>query len=479
VTALQLAVAFGSEEVARELLRCGANPFYVDTFGHSAIHFAAASGQPKLLQILVREKQQAEPIDVFQADKFGKTPLHYAVGHSNQAECALVLLELGHDIHLTDKQGLTPLHCASISGTISTIKVLLAHGADINVCSGLGRSPLHVAAEFGNTAAVKVLLEHGAKLEQRDVVQGQTALHLAARFGDVGCVQTLLSSGACADALDHEGLSPGLVAAKCSQMECADLLKSEREEDALKIGSIRAMQADQVAKVLDKAGCGEHIDAFLRLVPSLESAMRLEQPEKLPLPPFLNDTAWDALQEAASTCCGQEIGSQQTSNCSGKPSKSDIKSLLVRVGVPLELARDLLHHDLHSVSKWAVVSHSDMARVGLHSAFPISVLRAAFRMLNYGQHSTFDITCDIAGPIGVGEVLLVVKSVGMEKYFNAIVERAPTVQLCCKLGHTILRSLGIVLYSERENLLEAFRAFLRDKRHVESSDSLSALELSM
>ena len=55
----------------------------------------------------------------------------------------------------------TPLHCASASGDVGTVKTLLAAGADVN--AGIsGRSPLHYAVLSNNSTCVETLLRAGA-----------------------------------------------------------------------------------------------------------------------------------------------------------------------------------------------------------------------------------------------------------------------------------------------------------------------------
>ncbi|KAJ0416246.1 hypothetical protein BJY00DRAFT_317017 [Aspergillus carlsbadensis] len=62
-----------------------------------------------------------------QKNFLGQTPLHLAVGNPDVVE---LLVQAGHDMDVTDKQGNTPLMYASATGNISTVQLLLSKGAD-------------------------------------------------------------------------------------------------------------------------------------------------------------------------------------------------------------------------------------------------------------------------------------------------------------------------------------------------------------
>ena len=77
-----------------------------------------------------------------------------------------------------DKDGSTPLHCATWKGHKDLVDVLLNFGADVNAENSndhWGTTPLHAAAHANQTAIAKKLLEHGANLNARDM-NGKTPL---------------------------------------------------------------------------------------------------------------------------------------------------------------------------------------------------------------------------------------------------------------------------------------------------------------
>ncbi len=112
------------------------------------IGWAASEGN---LQRVIEIIEQ-DPRSVDKVDKFGKTPLAWAVlqqnkqNKENYPQIIMFLLNNGANIHSIDKQGLTILHNAVRGGDINILEFLLKQGAvdDINKGSSeeKGRTPL-------------------------------------------------------------------------------------------------------------------------------------------------------------------------------------------------------------------------------------------------------------------------------------------------------------------------------------------------
>jgi len=113
--------------------------------------------------------------------KYGATPLHEAA-LNGRVDIVTLLLEHGADPNAQVKSGMTPLHLAASKGHVDVAKLLLKHGADPNAQDKHGNTPLHDAAFEGHVGIVKLLLDHGANPTAKNK-DGDTPLDLARRRG--------------------------------------------------------------------------------------------------------------------------------------------------------------------------------------------------------------------------------------------------------------------------------------------------------
>ena len=147
--------------------------------GDTALHVAAAAYRTDIAKELVRHGA-----DVGARNRRGAQPIHYAsVGQPGsttwspraQASVVAYLLRAGADPNATDRSGVTPLHRAVRTRCAAAVRVLLEHGADPRRKNGSGSTPLQLAAQntgrsgSGTIAAleqqrkiIRVLEEHGA-----------------------------------------------------------------------------------------------------------------------------------------------------------------------------------------------------------------------------------------------------------------------------------------------------------------------------
>ncbi|KAM6483084.1 ankyrin repeat-containing domain protein [Trichoderma sp. SZMC 28011] len=135
-----LHVACGSEsddqdllEVVRYLVedvkvnvnqRCG-----TQKENETALHSVCLRDSPNVLKLLT-DKDKCK-IDLEVSDRMGRRPIHLAA--SRQPDCFQHLLDLGCDIHATDKTGRNALHWAAQGGSIDTVRRILDRpGVDID-----------------------------------------------------------------------------------------------------------------------------------------------------------------------------------------------------------------------------------------------------------------------------------------------------------------------------------------------------------
>lgn len=107
------------------------------------------------------------------------------------------ILHLGAKIHISDKQGQTPLHlaCADDFQRPDLVRYLLAHGANPSTTTRAKETPLLMAIRCGNAEIVEALLENGADHAARDPM-GCAPLHQVIENGQVEIARLLLQHGA-------------------------------------------------------------------------------------------------------------------------------------------------------------------------------------------------------------------------------------------------------------------------------------------
>jgi ankyrin repeat protein len=186
-------------------------------------------------------------------DSLGRKPLHCAL----DPEVIQELLEAhGKDKYrdmreLEDKEGMTPLHRATMSASVAAIKIHLQDGAPVNVGDQNGKTPLHLAIQGDDNRDVfKLLLQNAApeaeddggrtvlelavELKKRDAVVDllnwevqvrPKALHMAARSGDAEIMKLLLENKSIhMNEENDSGMTPLHLAVEHGNMAVADLL---------------------------------------------------------------------------------------------------------------------------------------------------------------------------------------------------------------------------------------------------------------
>ncbi|BDA43432.1 probable serine/threonine-protein phosphatase 6 regulatory ankyrin repeat subunit [Coccomyxa sp. Obi] len=185
------------------LMAAGADVYAVDTYGRTALHYAAGTGD----QVLV-ERLLELGVPMGEADGAGWTPLAWAAG-SGHADCVSRLLEAGAGVGARDSQGRLPLHWAAERGWAQVVALLvpamLQGGLDLHTPDKAGASAVALAAVGAHVECVAHILDSTATATER----GLTALHLAVQDGlELLVTQLLLLPGATPDSRDKDGLTP-------------------------------------------------------------------------------------------------------------------------------------------------------------------------------------------------------------------------------------------------------------------------------
>ena len=113
----------------------------------------------------LKEFLSKEPNIVNEADQYGFTALHEAVGEDS-LEVVKLLISAGANVDAQNNVGIAPLHLATYDYNAFA---LLEAGASIDITERNGGTPLHIYAENPEQLDVmKVLLKKGANVYAKD-----------------------------------------------------------------------------------------------------------------------------------------------------------------------------------------------------------------------------------------------------------------------------------------------------------------------
>ena len=149
----------------------------------TVLYWAAISGDLELLEYFIKNG-----IHIFSVIKDNKNSLHLAVASGHLKICVTLFQNYNFDIHATDDDGWTALHCAANSGDLMLFQYFIEKGSD-------SRGSLHVAAENKHFVICRDLLEnHTFDIQARDN-HGMNVLHCAAKGGDLELLNFLIENG--------------------------------------------------------------------------------------------------------------------------------------------------------------------------------------------------------------------------------------------------------------------------------------------
>jgi ankyrin repeat protein len=197
----------------------------LDSFGYSALHWAAATGHTDACKVLI---ENGASVNIFDPH-LHETPLQFSA-ESGYYETTKCLLIHHADPNTQDKDNGTPLGSAALGGHLEVVQLLIAHEAHVKSADNNGYTVLHFAAQGGNNAIVLVLLKRQADVNARIKESLWTPLFCAAVEGHTAVAGTLISAASDIDSRDSESRTPLFYACKGGHKETVQLLISKKAE---------------------------------------------------------------------------------------------------------------------------------------------------------------------------------------------------------------------------------------------------------
>lgn len=236
MTPLHTAACQCESDIARQLIRAGADVRSVDDEKSTPLHEAATVGDTKIARVIFDSCQEGENENtnkltelLSDKDEDGNTALMLAV-ESGRYKFAINLINKGAEINTTNKWHMTPLHLAAIKGDVRIVQILLERGARISSLNHEHQTPLHKAALFNNVDCITILLDNGAPLEAKDK-DNFTPLLLAACYGHAKSVELLISRGADMSVEDKNDRTAIYLAAEENQLDVLEVLLRHNKEN--------------------------------------------------------------------------------------------------------------------------------------------------------------------------------------------------------------------------------------------------------
>ena len=223
---LHTAVHEGDSPRVAALLRGSVSVNLATMDDETALHLAAAMGNPELVQLLCESRG-----DIEAADQYGNRPLHRGAAH---AEVIRMLLARGARTDAANRDGDFPLHSAAWFGNVRAMRLLVESCAHSPSDAGLpsdADSPSEAASPSKGDLLACVRFVGSTPLVDVEGHQGSTPLAVAALRGHVAAACYLIErTGANVHALDRVGRSALHVAADAGRSELVQCLLFHRAE---------------------------------------------------------------------------------------------------------------------------------------------------------------------------------------------------------------------------------------------------------
>ena len=141
---------------------------------------------------------------------FNNTALHKAIDSGNLECVKLILNNAPLLVNVVNDEGFSSLHCAIQMGRSDLAIILVEHGANVEITDGLRNTILHMAVNYGNSELIKYVLKIAPKLINESNNRKLSPLHCAIQMGRSDLAIILVEYGANVKNIDPEQYSEAL-----------------------------------------------------------------------------------------------------------------------------------------------------------------------------------------------------------------------------------------------------------------------------
>ena len=186
-TAVHCSARYGNYELVAYFVGMGADIHLKTDIGRNCLHIAALQGHLNLCKMLIDKHK----VDLHMTDNEGATAVHCSAESGNY-ELVAYFVEMGADIHLKTNDGRNCLHIAALNGDLNLCKMLIdKHKVDLHMTDNKGCTAVHYSLPSSNYELVAYFVEMGADIHLKTDV-GRNCLHIAALNGDLNLCKMLI-----------------------------------------------------------------------------------------------------------------------------------------------------------------------------------------------------------------------------------------------------------------------------------------------